>query len=43
MKKMIISAEYLNYINIFSKKLAIMKLSKRFFINKYTINTKNDK
>lgn len=37
-----ILAKYINYANIFLKKLAI-KLSKYFNINKYLINLKPDK
>lgn len=41
-KKVIVSTQYLNFTNIFSKKSAI-KLFKRFAINKYTINLINRK
>lgn len=41
-EKVIILAKYLNYANIFSKKLAA-ELINCFNINKYIINLKSDK
>ena len=41
-KKVTILAKYIDFVNVFSKKLAI-KLSKYLYINKYAINPEKDK